>query len=183
MRRAFLGLAAALTMIALLPPGQALAQIGGIGVGADPFSFYYGYYLPHQAAMAATPTPLDTINQVNAQRQVTAQTDRTALYDPISPYGAEEDPFSPYAGKGRDRSARGAQGFTFSYGAENASLRGNGPATYYNRVARYYPGLRTGRGPNQNLARVRTSRAGGMGMGGGMGMPGMPGGMPGIGPR
>ena len=51
---------------------RAEAQILGTGFangGVDPFSFYYGYYLPHQAAIAAQPTPLDTINQITAARQ------------------------------------------------------------------------------------------------------------------
>lgn len=172
MRRSFLGLAAVAAIVLLAPPGRVFAQFGGTGVGADPFSFYYGYYLPHAAAMAAQPTPLDSINQATAQRQFTAQTDRNALYDPVSPYGDEEaDPLRPYGAKrGGERLAK----FQGS-GANTMNTQGNGPSFYYNRTARYYPGLRTGRGPNRNLATIRSSR-GGAGMGGmGMGGFGSPG--------
>jgi hypothetical protein len=173
MRRPLLGWAAALAVLALAPSGRAFGQVG---VAADPFSFYYGYYLPHQAYIAAQPRPLDTINQMVAQRQYTAQTDRSALYDPISPYGDEEsDPLAPYSNKrGGERRAKP---MTFSYGAAGSSnTNGGGPSLYYNRTARYFPTLRIGRGANRNIAAIRSSRGGmgGMGMsGGGAGM--MPG--------
>jgi hypothetical protein len=173
MRRPYLAMAAALTIAVLAPVGRASAQ--GIGVTADPFSFYYGYYLPHQAAIAAQPTPLDTINQITAQRQYAAQTDRSSLYDPISPYGDEDDSTTPFGRRGTERRAK-VQGFT--YGANSGNARGVGPAAYYGRTARYFPGLREGRGANQNLAKTRGARGGG-GFGGGM--PGLS--MPGVGPR
>src|SRR4051812_14296655 len=91
-RRPLLALAVALTVPLTLAPTQARAQFfGGSGAGGvDPFSLYFGYYLPHQAYVAAQPSPLDTINQITAQRQFNAVTERAGLYDPISPYGAEE---------------------------------------------------------------------------------------------
>jgi hypothetical protein len=168
MRRSFAVGAATLVLVVVTQPEQALAQVG-TGVGADPFSFYYGYYLPHQAYIAAQPRAIDPINQVVANRQYTAQTDRAALYDPISPYGDEEsDPFRPNAQGGRERRT-GAQNFTMGGNSSNAN--GNGPAMYYNRTARYFPALRAGRGPNRNVAAVRGPRGGGGGMGG---MPQMP---------
>lgn len=172
MRRPYLSLAALAAIVLFAPDGRAIAQLNGVGgVGADPFSFYYGYYLPHAAAMAAQPTPLDSINQMTARQQYNSQTDRTALYDPISPYGDEDaDPLRPYSGKrGGERLAK-VQGFNTE--APSALTRGNGPAMYYNRTARYFPSLRTGRGPNRNLATIRGGRGGGMGGMGGMGMMG-----------
>ena len=167
MHRTFLGVAAAVALLMLAAPGRAQAQIAGTGY--DTFSFYYGYYLPHAAAIAAQPTPLDTINQNAAQRQYAAQTDRSTLYDPISPYAtdSDDDPLSRYGKRGGERAAK-VQGFAPGGGDGNA--RGTGPAMFYNRTARYFPGLKSGRGPNQNLARVR----GGRGGGGGGGMPSMP---------
>src|SRR5262249_7037264 len=147
MRRASLVLTAALALAALAPTGRAVAQVAGPGSNYDVFSFYYGYYLPHQAYIAAQPTPLDTINHVNAQRQVGAQTARTALCDPISPYGDEEASLQPYSG--RKRKDRGATVGRFA--ADGSNSRGNGPAAYYGRSAQYFPGLRAGRGTNQNL--------------------------------
>jgi hypothetical protein len=172
MRRPFLGFAAALAIVTLAPADRAHAQF--TGAGGDPFSLYYGYYLPHQAYIAAQPTPLDTINQVTAARQYTAQTDRAALYDPISPYGEEDlDPLRPYSDRrGRERTPR-VQGFSYGGNDPSSNTRGTGPALYYNRTARYFPTLRTGRGPNRNIAAMRAPQRGGMGMGGGMGMPSM----------
>lgn len=169
MRRAFFGLAA-LAALALATPSQAYAQFNGLG--GDPFSLYYGYYLPHAAAIAAQPTPMDTINQNVAQRQRDAMTDRSSLYDPVSPYGdSDDDPLAPYSGR-RGTSNRLRQGSAISHGREN--VRGSGPAMFYNRTARYFPELRVGRGPNQNLAVTKRGRGGG-----GMSMPSMPS-MPGI---
>jgi hypothetical protein len=177
MRRSFAVGAATLVLVLVTQPEPALAQLGG--VGADPFSFYYGYYLPHQAYIAAQPRAIDPINQVVANRQYTAQTDRAALYDPISPYGDDEsDPFRPNAQGSRDRRA-GRQNFTMGSGS-NSNANGNGPAMYYNRTASYFPALRAGRGPNRNVATLRAGRGGGGGMGG---MPQMPNPYPSPGPR
>ncbi len=166
----------------LTPRGEAqilgATASGFANGGVDPFSFYYGYYLPHQAAIAAQPTPLDTINQVTAARQFTALSERQGLYDPISPYGEEDlDPSRPYsARRGGDKGAR-----AYSFPVTTSNIRGTGPGLYYARTARYYPQLRTGKGPNRNIAVTR--RGGGMG---GMGGGGMGGGMGGggtAGPR
>jgi hypothetical protein len=173
MRRPFLVRVIAVVVLALASANQAQAQTAG--VGTDPFSFYYGYYLPHQAAMAAQPHVGDQLNQIVATRQYTAQTDRTQLYDPISPYGDEEaDPLRPYSNTARGGTAR--QPMSFGYGNTNSAISGSGPSGYYSRTARYFPSLRTGRGPNRNLAQMHTGRGGG---GGGMGMPSM-GGMGGM---
>jgi hypothetical protein len=174
MRRPLMGCIAALAVMVFVPANQAKAQVG-MGVGADPFSFYYGYYLPHQAAMASQPRTIDTLNQVVATRQYSAQTDRTQLYDPISPYGDEDsDPLSPNArNTGRGAVAKPQ---SFGYGNTNSAINGAGPAAYYNRTARYFPALKpnAGRGPNRNLAVIRTPRGGGGGMGGMPSMPTMP---------
>ena len=178
------GLSVVLGLVSLFVPAiRAQAQIGA-GVGSDPFSFYYGYYLPHQQYIASQPTPLDTINAVTITRQQAAATDRAALYDPISPYGEDSDPLNPLSQqRARERLAK-IQGF-------QSNMRGTGPAPHYNRTERYYAGmlpgtgLRTGRGPNRNITMPRYSRFGGGGgfgmpsaagtMGMGLGMPSLPG--------
>src|SRR5271156_4483833 len=154
LRRPLLALVVTLAACSILPCPRAKAQglLGTSGFasgGIDPFSFYYGYYLPHQAAIAAQPTPLDTINQVTAARQFTALSERAGLYDPISPYGEEDlDPPRPYsARRGGEKIAR-----PFSFPVTTSNLRGTGPALYYTRTARYYPQLRAGHGPNRNIA-------------------------------
>ena len=177
MRRSLMLTGLAALCVCLGSPSEARAQIGGIGVGADPFSFYYGYYLPHAQYMAAQPTALDSINRVTANRQAAASTDRSTLYDPISPYGEDDlDPLRPYSSSrgGQNRAVR-ARGFNMS---DQTHAKGTGPSGYYNRTAQYFPTLRVGRGPNQNMAMSRGPRRGGGG-----GMPTMPqspmgGGMP-----
>jgi hypothetical protein len=168
LRRPLLALAVALATGLLVQGGRAEAQIFGNTGNFDPFSIYFGYYLPHQAYIAAQPTPLDTINQITAARQFSAVTDRAGLYDPISPYGTgteEGDPLRPFA-RGGERLARNVS----AGGTSNA--QGTGPALYYSRTARYYPTLRIGRGSNRNLGAVRSSQAGGGGFGGAPTSPG-----------
>jgi hypothetical protein len=200
MRLSRFGGAVVLGLLALFVPAswtQAQSTLAAAGTGGvDPFSLYYGYYIPHAAAVAAQPSPLDTINAMTANRQQNAMTDRASLYDPISPYGDDQELLDPFSKRGRERIAK-FQGFT-------SNIRGTGPATHYGRAANYFPGLRPGRGPNRNISTARYARFGnlgvgpgatttmpsfsgnmGMGMGGGMGgMGGMGMGMPSLpGPR
>jgi hypothetical protein len=177
-------LAAAVGFALVMTPAPAGAQtnaataVSGLNnITSDPFLFYYAFYLPNQQIQAMRPTPSDTINQAVINRQYYAQTQRQSLYNPVSPYAEEYDPLRPYTQKqGGERLARP---YRFTQNSSNSD--GSGPQLYYNRAAQYFTGLRTGRGPNANVARVRTGRYGGMGMPGmgGMGMPGM--GMPGMG--
>jgi hypothetical protein len=162
LRRPLLALVITLVACPFLPSPRAEAQgLPGTGLangGVDPFALYYKYYLQHQAAIAAQPTPLDTINQIAAVRRFTAPSERAGLYNPISPYGQEDlDPSRPYsARRGGDRVAR-----PYSYPVTTSNNRGTGPATHFAQTARYYPQLRAGRGPNRNIAVTR--RGGGMG--------------------
>ena len=154
MRRPMIGLAVALGFALLTPSSPAQ----GFGNFSDPFTAYYGFYLPHQAAIAAQPTPMDTINAVTAARQYSAPANRSGMFDPVSPYGMDDpDIFSSGGPGGRGRGA------PLSTAAMNSNARGTGPALYYNRTARYFPGLRQGRGPNRNIS-VGSSRRGGPSM-------------------
>ena len=128
MHRPMIGLAVALGFSLLAPASQAQ----GFGNFNDPFTSYYGFYLPHQAAIAAQPTPMDTINAVTAARQYNAPTNRTGMFDPVSPYGMEDPDIFGAGGRGR--------GQTMSTPSMNSNARGTGPAIYYNRTARYFPG-------------------------------------------
>ena len=101
MRRPMIGLAVAFGFSLLAPASQAQ----GFGNFNDPFTFYYGFYLPHQAAIAAQPTPMDTINAVTAARQYNAPTNRTGMFDPVSPYGLDDPDIF---GAGGPRSGAGA---------------------------------------------------------------------------
>jgi hypothetical protein len=153
---------------------QGRAQNGGF---SDPFFLYYGYFLPQQAARAAQPNVNDSINAQIAANQAYAQTNRANLYDPNGQYGtfdrfAQAD---PYAGAGVAR-GRGA-GMNYPRlqyrGVPTTNINGSGPALYYNRAAQYYPGLRSGRGPNRNVAVAgRGTRGGGGAAMGGLPSPG-----------
>ncbi len=155
---------------------QATTTTPGAGLGniaIDPFTFYYAYYLPNQQIQAMRPTPMDTINQAVVDRQYYAQTQRQALYNPISPYAEDYDPLRPYSRQqGLERHAR-----PYRFASNSSNSDGSGPGLYYNRAAQYFQGLRRGRGPNANVATTRRGRMGGGGGGGmggmGMGMPGM----------
>jgi hypothetical protein len=155
MGRPTLGLALGLGLFLLMPVSPAHAQLP-----TDPFQAYFGFYLPHQAAIAQQSTPLDTINAAQAAQQFTAAADRSGLYNPSDPFGDENaDPLRPYARSGRERLIRP---HTFPPSTANARQRGNAPMVYYNRAARYYPTLRPSIGPNHNLAVHRSGRGGGV---------------------
>jgi hypothetical protein len=164
--------------VALAPAlARAQATLPGAGLGniaSDPFTFYYAYYLPNQQLQSMRPTPMDTINQAVIDRQYYAQTQKQSLFNPISPYAEDYDPLRPYSRQqGNERIAR-----PYRFAQNSSNSNGSGPALYYNRATQYFSGLRTGRGPNANVAPTRRGRyGGGGGMGGmggmGMGMPGM----------
>ena len=154
-----------------------LAQTGSGGF-SDPFFLYYGYFLPRSAALAAQPRVEDTINQNFANNQSSARTNRAGLYDPNGGYGAFDnynpnDRFDNATAQG----GRANQAVRRSMrGLPTTNIAGRGPTLYYNRAAQFYPSLRTGIGPNRNLA--VTGR--GAQRGGGMGMPSPNMGMPGV---
>jgi hypothetical protein len=168
-------------------PGQAVAQ--STGFMDDPFSFYYGVYLPNQQQQALRPTPMDSINQAMVARQYYAQNANRALTNPVSPFSDQSDPLRPFSSQGQERIGR-----PYRFAQDPSNSDGTGPSLYYGRAAQYFPGLagREGRGPNANVY-SRASRGmsagsrfgrggggggamggfGGMGGMGGMGMGGM----------
>jgi hypothetical protein len=169
-------------------PGQAKAQGTGLGGGgeliADPFTFYYAFYLPNQQLQSLRATPMDSVNSAMVSRQYYAQNDRRGLYNPISPYADQSyNPLAPYSQQGQEHSAR-----PYRYALNPTNSDGTGPALYYNRTGNYHPGMRSGHGRNANVSAGRTPNrltgrgggGGGGGMGGG-GMGGMGGGMGGMG--
>ncbi|WP_422926672.1 hypothetical protein [Singulisphaera sp. PoT] len=139
------------------PAAPAFGQTGGV----DPFSLYYGYYLPHQAAVAAQSTPLDTINAATAARVPATGADRPGLYDPLPALGEEDyDPLRPYSSrKGKERGAA-----PHLYPSNTTTARGlRGKVNmYYSRTDRYYATTRPGYGPNRNLPVTRSGRSAGM---------------------
>jgi hypothetical protein len=176
MRRPLLGVVLAVALC-LLAPRSGRAQGSSLGtLGADPFATYYGWYLPNQAYQASQPRVEDTINAITVVRQRAAIAERDNMFDTRSRFDLDEEAeFGRYAPRGgaRGRPQLGGAGASASPFAGN--VRGTGPALYYNRTGRYFPTLRTGHGPNRNIAAMRASRGANMGMGGGFGG-GIPGG-------
>lgn len=165
MRRILFGLGVALGLGLLASPARA--QVGA-GVFADPFSFYYGYFVPNQALQASIPRAEDTVRMYSAARQYNALTERAGLYDPIGSLGDGYDPLGAFG------SANGVSRLpmTRPQGVMNMNINGSGPAGYYNRVNTHFPTLRTGRGSNRSLAPVvRSPRAGNFRGGGGFNLP------------
>ncbi len=162
-------------------PVKAQAGLGAGGILSDPFTFYYGVYLPNQQLQSLRSSPNDTINSAMVTRQYYNQTNRSGLYDPISPYADDSsDPLRPFAKQGGERLAR-----VNRFASTPNSSDGSGPSVYYGRASQYFPGL-NGRSASNRNANVATGKAagrsrggvGGGGMGGGMGgMGGMGGGM------
>jgi hypothetical protein len=166
MRRVVLGFG-----ILLLFASTSRAQFGNIGgLGADPFSLYYGFYLPNQAYQASQPRIEDTINSVASLRQYNGRAQQAGVFDDMGGFGGadEDDMFRPYGGRGGMGRMR-----PLLPGSDTNAIRGLGPSIYYNRLSRYYPRMAAiqGRGPNRNVVQLRSRRGGGMG------------GMPGMGPR
>jgi hypothetical protein len=174
MRRALWVLAAVIAVSAWANMGLA-QTVNNPGGFSDPFFLYYGWYLPSQNALANQPRVEDTINYNVGQNQANAMTNRAGLYDPNGGYGrfdpnASGDPFDPSArgGGGRGLAMRSRATIPTS------NANGGGPPLYYNRMAQHYPSIRSGRGPNRNVAVMgRGARRGGGGGGGmGVGAPG-----------
>ncbi len=176
MRRALWIMGTVLASLACSSQGQAQTS-GGFD---DPFFLYYSYYLPRQASLAAQPRVEDTINQNFANNQANARTNRAGLYDPNGGYGAFDDynPNDPFDKTPRGRNGAIANRRQFR-GLPTTNIAGRGPALYYNRAAQFHPGLRSGIGPNRNLAVTGRGVRGG---GGGGGVPSASSGM-GTGPR
>ena len=174
MRRTWIGLAVAVLGLTF-GASPSRAQVAGAGVFSDPFSLYYGLYLPRQAAIASQTTSTDIIGAAAVNRQESIlESDRTnALFGDIQPFGLEDlDPSTPFGAKRNrqqvNRVAIHAQGGKGSHA----------PPRYYgatNGLARYYPNMKSGVSANRNTAMTRgtvgqSGRSGLMGMGMNQGM-------------
>jgi hypothetical protein len=153
-----------------------LASSGRAQTFTDPFTAYYGFVLPRQAALALAPRPINTINDMAAIRQRNAITDRAGLYDPIQPFGSGYDPSNPFGERSSNRRRTGG------LATRGMTIAGGGVQGYHKNTQSYYPKIRTGRGVNANSSiaagltrrpavqfNSRANGAGGMGMMGGMG--------------
>jgi hypothetical protein len=160
----------ALAFLLLGLPSLAQAQAPQV----NPFTFYYGVYLPRQAALAAQPSVRDSIRQYSVERQYSAVTERAGLYDPAGPIGLEGyDPLQPFGSQAQRRSRpRLSPG-----GIASLNLNGQGPSDYFNRTASFHPRLATGRSVNANIYKPQYGVRPRQGMPGMGAMAGMGGGM------
>ena len=169
MRRFGLGLLAILGLAAF--SSEANAQLfGGIN---DPALAYYGLYLPRQQVQAMTPGPEATLNQVAAQRQYYAATNRSGFND-TTMFGDPFDTETEVGAKRRSQPSRRMGAVqNAKFGAHGGNLNGLGPPGYFDRsrLTTYYRGLQQGRGKNLNVS-VTSPRRGMSGYGGVGGLPG-----------
>ncbi len=141
----------------LLTIGASTGQAQGFGNGGvfnDPYSLYYGLFLPRQAAIASQTTSTDIIGAaaVNRQDSMLEAERNGALFGDIQQFGSEDlDPSTPLGGRNRQRHNRVAL-------HQQTGKGSHGPAKYYgmsNGLARYYPNLKTGMTANRNTAMTR----------------------------
>ncbi len=138
MRWTRFGIGVALCVLGSAVGARAQTSAGVAGVLADPFTFYYGVYLPRQAALASQPRVGDTIAAYSAARQYSALTQRAGLSDPYSmPEPSAYDPMNPFGTRAPQVLPR-----TMATGGVNMNVDGHGPAQYYDRAAAYHPGSR-----------------------------------------
>jgi hypothetical protein len=141
------------TGISALTP-SAHAQNFGIGAGigniaADPFSGYYSWFLPRQAAMASTPTVNNQLNQFAAERVDNYAESRRASSNVLdyatlgigAATGQDLD-------DGRPRNPRPRLSST---GPVVSNYTGHGVGRYHERSGSYYPTQRASTYRNPGL--------------------------------
>ena len=149
------GLAVLLGLLTLAPPARAQ----GLGGFDDPFTLYYGFFLPRQAALAATPRPEQTVNAMASIRQERIANERAGLYDPIIPPWANNN--DPADIQGNRRAGKRPGGVAFNSGV--GSNLGPGVSKYYGRTPTGYKQLPSGRSRGANASLAVGSRRGGGG--------------------
>jgi len=128
----------------------------GIGsVGSDPFSGYYSWFLPRQAAMAATPTVNNQLSQFTAER-----------IDNMNDAARSSNSILSYANLGignatgqtfDDDRPRNPRPRLSATGPMNTNISGRGVSGYHDRAGSYFPTMRqsTYRNPGLPVSRGR----------------------------
>jgi hypothetical protein len=123
----------------------ASAQVGGMGFGignvaADPFSGYYSWFLPRQAAMASTSTVNNQLSQFQAERvdsiNEAARSSNSILNYATLGIGAAQ---GQSIDDDRPRNPRPRLSAT---GPMVTSGGGRGVTGYYDRAGSYFPTMR-----------------------------------------
>lgn len=159
MKHAFLAAAAVMAVFGLSSEAQAQATIPGLGVGtvgADPFSGYYSWFLPRQAAMASQPTVNRQLNMHMSDRV------NDQLSPPSSNFGSMDfGNFGIGGAKAADLNTdapRNPRPRLSSTGPVVENAMGRGLTKYHGRAASYYPTMRTGTHANAGLPPSRRGR-------------------------
>lgn len=160
MKHTFLAAAAVIAMLGLSSETQAqIVATPGMGVGsvgADPFSGYYSWFLPRQAAMASQPTVNRQLNMYMADR-VSDQ-----LSPPSSNLGSMD--FSNFGIGGANSpdlntdAPRNPRPRLSSTGPVVENGMGRGLTRFHGRAASYYPTMRNGTSANPGLPKSRRGR-------------------------
>ncbi|ADV64180.1 hypothetical protein Isop_3623 [Isosphaera pallida ATCC 43644] len=168
-------LLAVLTVLTLAwGSAPAQAQFGGFGgPQTDPFSAFYGFFLPRQQALANQPSINRQLNEIAIQRQRRIPTiNRDEFGDPFDSFGLEAldrellMEADPYASRERRTPVLDPTG------PASLNTNGRGPLGYFDNSTRYFPN------------RVQYSNpdiSGGEGFGGGRGRGVRGGSFPGVG--
>lgn len=142
------------------PEATAQNQNFGIGfgmgsVGADPFSGYYSWFLPRQAAMAATPTVNNQLNQFTAER-IDNMNEAARSSNSILSYANLGLGNGPGQGFDDDR-PRNPRPRLSATGPMITNTSGRGVAGYHDRAGSYFPTMRqsTYRNPGLPVSRGR----------------------------
>ena len=145
-----------------LTASQADAQgvgMPGFGIGsvaADPFSGYYSWFLPRQAAMAAQPTLNNQLNMYTSERvqnQMESRGGGLGGLDLSSLGLAGSNPSDLNSDQPRNPRPR-----LSATGPIVENSRGTGLARYHSRSGSYYPSIRPGTYRNNGLPQSRRGR-------------------------
>lgn len=154
--------------VTLILASSAEAQNQSVG---DPFSLYYGFFLPRQAAMSMNMGPSATLNQISSERQRFSAVERGSLYDPSEPFGLD---MGGFGGASDARGNRERRVPTSPMGLISDNRMGMGVPGYFNRTSSFYPSLRQSVGSARRQQSSQPFRVSGVGIGN-FGVPTMPG--------
>lgn len=138
---------------------EAKAQLPGLGVGtvgADPFSGYYSWFLPRQAAMASQPTVNRQLNNFMADRVSDQLSPRSSTLGNVDfanlGIGGSSAPDL------NSDSPRNPRPRLSSTGPVVENSMGHGVSRYHDRAGSYFPTMRGSTYANRGLPPFRRGR-------------------------
>lgn len=152
-------IAVAMAGLVIVSGREASAQNFGMGFGmgsavADPFSGYYSWFLPRQAAMAATPTMNNQINQYTAER-IDGMNESLRSSNSILSYANMGLGGPTNQGGFDDDRPRNPRPRLSATGPMITNTAGRGVSGYHDRAGSYFPTMRQSTYRNPGLPRSR----------------------------